>query len=238
MNLAQTQVDTQHEEYSLTCAKCRHDGGIGIICDGVWYFDSKDAINGVDELSSLFCCTGCISWFRRNARDWFEDDIPRRWFRFTKSEMKNWSRESWIGSEEKSVAFVENIMKKQEDKKAQKNSKKTSRVSSTAESAPAIPVSATVPAPTTPRRKRKRAVDVDTSSTTNFVVERYNPKSTFDSFQRGIKTVYAFLNMCNNTEPTSGNHIPNDIHTILTMQIRLLEGLMQTLQEHITFETK
>ena len=244
MDLTQTQIDSQQEEYSLSCAKCRHDGGTGIIYDGVWFFDSKAATgdNAATE-SSLFCCTGCISWFRRNSRGWFQDDIPRSWFRFTKSEMKNWSRESWAGSEEKSIAFVEHITRKQQDKKAQK-SKKSSRGS---DSAAAISTSASVPAAatTTPKRKRKRGpVDVDPgdsaihASSANFVVERYNPKSTFDSFQQGIKMVHAILNMCNNAEPTAGNYIPDSVQSILTMQIRLLEGLMQTLQEHITFDTR
>lgn len=244
MELTQTQIDSQQEEYSLSCAKCRHDGGPGIIYDGVWFFDSKDAVsNNATSDSSLFCCTGCISWFRRHSRDWFQDDVPRQWFRFTKSEMKNWSRASWSGSEEKSIAFVENITRKQQDKKNQKSSKKSSRGS---DSAAAISTGASVPAAaavaTTPRRKRKRgSVDVvteDSSSSANFVVERYNPKSTFDSFQQGIKTVYAILSMCNNAESTSGMYIPDRVHNILTMQIRLLEGLMQTLQEHISFDIK
>ena len=157
--------------------------------------------------------------------------------------MKNWSRESWTGSEEKSIAFVENITTNQQDKRSQKASKKSSR-GSNADSAPANSTGASVLATTTPRRKRRRApVDVDPgysashASSANFVVERYNPKSTFDSFQRGIKTTYSFLNMCNSAEPTSSHYIPNSVHPILTMQIRLLEGLMQTLQEHISFDT-
>ena len=245
MDLTQTQIDSQQEEYCPTCAKCRHDGGTGIIYDGVWFFDSKAAVtnNAVTE-SSLFCCTGCISWFRRHSRGWFQDDIPRQWYRFTKSEMMKWSRESWAGSEEKSAAFVDNITRKQQDKRSQKTSRKSSRGS---DIAAAISTGTSVPASaaTTPRRKRKRGpVDVDPgdsashASSANFVVERYNPKSTFDSFQQGIKTVYAFLDMCNNTEPTSGHHIPDTVHPILGMQIRLLEGLMQTLQEHISFDTK
>ena len=154
--------------------------------------------------------------------------------------MKNWSRASWSGSEEKSIAFVENITRKQQDKKNQKSSKKSSRGS---DSAAAISTGASVPAAaavaTTPRRKRKRGpVDVVTEASANFVVERYNPKSTFDSFQQGIKTVYAILSMCNNAESTSGMYIPDRVHNILTMQIRLLEGLMQTLQEHISFDIK
>ena len=129
----------------------------------MWFFDSKAAINNnaaTEQLSSLFCCTGCISWFRQHPRDWFQNGIPRRWYRFTKSEMKNWSRESWIGSEEKSLAFVENMTRKQQDKRSQKDLKKTSR-GSNADSAPAISAGASVPAATatTPRRKRKRAVD-------------------------------------------------------------------------------
>ena len=244
MDLTQTQIDSQqHGEYSLTCAKCRHDGGIGIIYDGVWFFDSKDAIsNNAATESSLFCCTSCISWFRRHSRDWFQDDVPRQWFRFTKSEMKNWSRESWAGSEEKSISFVENITRKQQDKKSQKAAKKASRGSDSASAIASGPPAST----TTAKRKRRRAnVDVDVApvdsvsntSSANFVVERYNPKSTFDSFQQGIKTIYAFLNMCNSAEPTSSHYTPNSVHEILTMQIRLLEGLMQTLQEHISFDT-
>lgn len=235
MDLTQTQIDSQQEEYWPTCAKCRHDGGSGIICDGVWYFDSKELLN--EDLSSLYCCTGCISWFRRNAKNWFKDDIQRKWFRFTKSEMKNWSRASWIGSEEKTLAFVEEVTKKKEDKKSQSSSKKAS---SRSDGLPAISSVSTAVAASTPRRKRKRLVETDpaSGSPSNFVVGRYDPRSTFDSFQQGIKTVYAFLNMCNNTEPASNNHVPASVHSIVTMQIRLLERLMQTLQEHITFETK
>lgn len=232
-----TQIDSQQDDYLLTCAKCQHDGGSGICLDGVWFFDSKNMTQDETQLSSLFCCTGCISWFRRNSRDWFQDDIQRDWFRFTKSEIRKWGRESWVGSEEKSAEFVEHVIRKQSNKRSQKKTKKTARTSSVDN---ASFDNAASPSATTPKlRKRKRAVVVDPedsaslASASNVVMERYNPKTTFASFQQGIKTLHAFLNMCNNTAPGTATHIPESVHTIVTMQVGLLESLMETLKEHI-----
>ena len=143
--------------------------------------------------------------------------------------MKKWERESWVGSEEKSAAFVENIMRKQSDKKV--NPKKPKKTGPTSDL----------------RRKRKRPVVVldpgkrpavsdpgdsaSLPSTSSSVMERYNPKTTFTSFQQAAKMLHAFLNMCHDS--TSDNHISEGVHNIVTMQVGLLETLMKTLQEHI-----
>jgi len=120
-----TQIDSQPEEYFLSCAKCQHDGGTGVCVDDVWFFDPRAGTYEGSESSSLFCCTSCISWFSKHSRNWFQDDIAREWIRITKSALRKWDRESWADSEEKSAAFVENITRKQSDKKTnQKKSKK------------------------------------------------------------------------------------------------------------------
>ena len=235
-----TQIDSQPDEYFISCAKCQHDGGTGVCVDGVWFFDPRAGTFEGSEFSSLFCCTSCISWFRRNSRNWFQDDIEREWIRITKSGLKKWDRDSWVGSEEKSAAFVENIMRKQSDKKVnQKRAKKTGRSSVSTDGSESVVLL---------KRKRKRPAVLDPGkrpavsdpgdsaslpSTSSFVMERYNPKTTFTSFQQGVKMLHAFLNMCHNTDSTSDNHISESVHNIVTMQVGLLETIMKTLQEHI-----
>ena len=228
----QTVIDTQPEEYFLSCAKCQHDGGPGVCVDGIWFFDPRAGTYEGSEASSLFCCAGCISWFRRNSRFWFQDDVTREWIRISRSELKKWDRESWAGSEAKSAAFVENITRKQSEKRTnQKKSKKTGRSAASADVV-------------TSRSKRKRpspAVldkpdpgdSASLPSTSSSVMERYNPKTTFTSFQQGVQTLNAFLNMCQHADSTADNHISKSVHNILTMQVGLLETIMKTLQEHI-----
>jgi len=231
-----TQIDSQPEEYFLSCAKCQHDGGTGVCVDGVWFFDPRAGTYEGSESSSLFCCTSCISWFSKHSRNWFQDDIAREWIRITKSALRKWDRESWADSEEKSAAFVENITRKQSDKKTnQKKSKKTGRSSACTDGA-------------TSRNKRKRPAvpepgkrpavsdagdSASLPSTSSFVMERYNPKTTFTSFQQGVQMLHAFLNMCQNADSTADNHISESVHNIVTMQVGLLETIMKTLQEHI-----
>jgi len=234
MDLTQdTVIDTQPEEYFLSCAKCRHDGGHGVCVDGIWFFDPRAGTYEGSESSSLFCCAGCITWFRKHSRSWFQDDVTREWIRITKSALKKWDRESWAGSEEKSTAFVEHIMRKQSDKKAKANQKKSKKTGRSGDGGSSRP-----------KRKRPAVAAADTSkpdpgdsaslpSTSSFVMERYNPKTTFTSFEQGVQMLHAFLNMCQNADSTAENHISESVHNILTMQVGLLETIMKTLQEHI-----
>ena len=150
---------------------------------------------------------------------------------YNKEGFKKWERESWAGSEEKSTAFVEHIMQKQSDKKtSQQKTKKTGRSGDGGSSRP--------------KRKRAAVAAADTNkpdpgdsasvpSTSSFVMERYNPKTTFTSFEQGVQMLHAFLNMCQNADSTADNHISESVHNILTMQVGLLETIMKTLQEHI-----
>ena len=231
-----TQIDSQPEEYFLSCAKCQHDGGTGVCVDGVWFFDPRAGTFEGSEFSSLFCCTSCITWFRKYSRNWFQDDIAREWIRITKSALRKWDRESWTGSEEKSAAFVEHIMRKQSDKKTnQKKSKKTGRSSACADGATSRTKRKrpAVPEPAKPAAVSDLGDSASVPSTSSFVMERYNPKTTFTSFQQGVQMLQAFLNMCQNADSTSDNHISESVHNILTMQVSLLETIMKTLQEHI-----
>ena len=126
------------------------------------------------------------------------------------------------------------MTRKKADKKAsQKKAKRTGRISASGGAFSFADESGAG------KRKRKRSAVADPGdsaslpSTSSFVMERYNPKTTFASFQQGVKMLNAFLNMCHSTDSASDNHISESVRNIVNMQVGLLESLMTTLQEHI-----
>lgn len=202
--------------YYLTCRKCKNDGDVGVCTDGIWFFDSK-VLENAGPVGSLYCCSKCIVWFRRNSRNWFQDDLQRSWLRYTKKDVCTWPCNSWRSSIQRTDEFVLHFSRLEKQKKTSKSTKKK-----------------TVSANTTKTRKKRKRGDVDLVASANCnVMERYNPASTFSSFKHAAKMIHTFLNMCHNMDSDVPNNISDSVYNMLTTQVNVIEGLMQTLEQHM-----
>ena len=226
-------VQQENDDYYLSCPKCQDDGSDGICVDGVWFFDTKNP-DDVTPIAGLYCCTKCIVWFRKNSRNWFQDDVKRSWFRYTKSDVCKWQREAWDSSQERSAEFVRHFLRKESDKKVQKATRKKKEICKKT-----LNDQKKAAATGTPR-KRKRPIDLVTvdsvsvvTSAESFTIERYDPTTTFTSFQQTTKMIKAFLKMCHDTNSGTPNHISDSVYEILKMQVNVIETLVGTLQHHI-----
>ena len=84
-------------------------------------------------------------------------------------------------------------------------------------------------------RKRKRLVDSASvySEDNCTIMERYNPTSTFTSFNQVIDMLREFLKMCHNNDSGIPNHISDSVYNIVSIQVNVLESLMRTVQDHM-----
>ena len=109
--------------YYLTCRKCKNDGDVGVCTDGIWFFDSK-VLENAGPVGSLYCCSKCIVWFRRNSRNWFQDDLQRSWLRYTKKDVCTWPCNSWRSSIQRTDEFVLHFSRLENQKKTSKSTEK------------------------------------------------------------------------------------------------------------------
>ena len=205
---AATQVVSE-EDYYLTCVKCQDEGSSGLCVDGIWLFDVKDN-SEPSPTAGIYCCTKCVDWFKKKCVGYFKDKVVRDWFRYTKRDVCKWSRAEWTSTEENTNGFVEYAKKAPEKKKRGPPKKKEVR-------------------------KRKRpTIDLaqreETQREDSYV---FDPESTFQSIDQQIKTMYAFIEICNRNDPESENYVSVSVSNILTMQINVLGCLMDTLQDNM-----
>ena len=213
---ALTQVDN---DYCLVCPICQDRGGDGICVDGIWFFDNVNVADHNPE-AGLYCCTNCINWCKKHTRKWFKDDVKRKWYRYTRSDVCRWEEVDWDESKKRTKDFVQDITKQEAEKTVSKRNSGT--VGSPGASSLVI---------VRGRKRKCRTVDMDNSvtDTTVFTRERYNPKSTFAAFDNAVKTLHEFLKLCHNTKSISESG-----HNIITMQVKVLEDLVNTLKEHMS----
>ena len=233
-----TQITQMDNDYCLICPKCQHRGDDGICIDGVWFFDSVSATDHCPE-GGLYCCTNCINWCKKYGKKWFQDDVKRKWYRYTRSDVCRWAERDWEDSQRRTKNFVVHFTRKEAETKIEKAAAKKKKDSVSAstikpDSQKTVVCSggSSSVAIVHTRKRKYRTVDLvhPVNDTPVFTRGRYNPTSTFSSFDNAAKTIHEFLKMCHNT-PTSP--ISDSVYNIITMQVKVLEGLVQTLKEHM-----
>ena len=123
-----TQITQMDNDYCLICPKCQHRGDDGICIDGVWFFDSVSATDHCPE-GGLYCCTNCINWCQKYGKKWFQDDVKRKWYRYTRSDVCRWAESDWEDSQRRTKNFVVHSARKEAEAKIKNQLQKKSVLS-------------------------------------------------------------------------------------------------------------
>ena len=228
-----TQITQTDNDYYLVCPRCQDRGEHGLCIDGVWFFDTVNANDHCPE-GGLYCCTNCIAWCKKYSKKWFQDEVKRKWFRYTRSDVCRWPEGEWDDSKRRTANFLEHSARKEVETKAAKKKRDSTNPSTTRPDSQ----KKTDSAGSSPRKRKCTKMSVDlvnpAKNTPVFTRGRYNPTSTFSSFDNAAKTLHEFLKLCHNVKSdTPTTHISDSVYNIITMQVKVLEGLVKTLKEHM-----
>ena len=111
--------------FTLSCQKCKLDNTGNksardpSLSDGMWFLQGRGEDN-----HGLYCCTGCIVWFRERAHDYYP--YATQWSRMTRREYRKYPFPKWRESTIRTKAFAlhhQNVEKRQERQRLQEAQK-------------------------------------------------------------------------------------------------------------------
>ena len=210
-------------DYSLLCQKCKYEyteKGIlyspnSVCSDGVWFCSGEES-----DVNGLYCCTACIKWFQKYTRGLFQDGTKHKWRRLTHREVCVSPYGQWIESQERTEKFVVHFKKKETEIKKKKIKEKLKGKRKREKHV--VKEHVKVPRATTAVKEIDFPGDVPLDVSTVILAQ-----------EQSLKNLRNFLAVGRVTPITDQNHISSSVFTVVSVQLDVLQKLVNNLKEHM-----